>query len=94
MRVVTVARLNQPVGFTFTPAGRIVTIPLNTERAKCCKKIKQLSVARLLGQRGVQRRAHPAAHLAVPAARACARVDSGLGPERQLLPVRAGAVAA
>jgi ribose-phosphate pyrophosphokinase len=26
------------------------TIPLNTERAKCCKKIKQLSVARLLGQ--------------------------------------------
>src|SRR5256714_26673 len=26
------------------------TIPLMTERAKCCKKIKQLSVARLLGQ--------------------------------------------
>jgi ribose-phosphate pyrophosphokinase len=26
------------------------TIPLNSERAKCCKKIKQLSVARLLGQ--------------------------------------------
>jgi ribose-phosphate pyrophosphokinase len=26
------------------------TIPLSTERAKCCKKIKQLSVARLLGQ--------------------------------------------
>ena len=26
------------------------TIPLATERAKCCKKIKQLSVARLLGQ--------------------------------------------
>src|ERR687897_780746 len=26
------------------------TIPLHTERAKCCKKIKQLSVARLLGQ--------------------------------------------
>jgi ribose-phosphate pyrophosphokinase len=26
------------------------TIPLNTERAKGCKKIKQLSVARLLGQ--------------------------------------------
>jgi ribose-phosphate pyrophosphokinase len=26
------------------------TIPLTTERAKCCKKIKQLSVARLLGQ--------------------------------------------
>jgi ribose-phosphate pyrophosphokinase len=26
------------------------TIPLTTERARCCKKIKQLSVARLLGQ--------------------------------------------
>src|SRR3982750_4860510 len=26
------------------------TIPLTTERAKCCKKVKQLSVARLLGQ--------------------------------------------
>jgi ribose-phosphate pyrophosphokinase len=26
------------------------TIPLNNERARCCKKIKQLSVARLLGQ--------------------------------------------
>jgi ribose-phosphate pyrophosphokinase len=26
------------------------TIPLNTELARCCKKIKQLSVARLLGQ--------------------------------------------
>jgi ribose-phosphate pyrophosphokinase len=26
------------------------TIPLNSERARCCKKIKQLSVARLLGQ--------------------------------------------
>src|ERR671919_138978 len=26
------------------------TIPLNSERTKCCKKIKQLSVARLLGQ--------------------------------------------
>src|ERR687892_605638 len=26
------------------------TIPLNGEKAKCCKKIKQLSVARLLGQ--------------------------------------------
>jgi ribose-phosphate pyrophosphokinase len=26
------------------------TIPLNTERARCCKKVKQLSVARLLGQ--------------------------------------------
>jgi ribose-phosphate pyrophosphokinase len=26
------------------------TIPLNTERARCCKKIKQLSVARLLSQ--------------------------------------------
>jgi ribose-phosphate pyrophosphokinase len=26
------------------------TIPLNTEKARCCKKIKQLSVARLLGQ--------------------------------------------
>jgi ribose-phosphate pyrophosphokinase len=26
------------------------TIPLASERAKCCKKIKQLSVARLLGQ--------------------------------------------
>jgi ribose-phosphate pyrophosphokinase len=26
------------------------TIPLATERAKCCRKIKQLSVARLLGQ--------------------------------------------
>ena len=26
------------------------TIPLTTEKAKCCKKIKQLSVARLLGQ--------------------------------------------
>jgi ribose-phosphate pyrophosphokinase len=26
------------------------TIPLTTERAKCCRKIKQLSVARLLGQ--------------------------------------------
>ena len=26
------------------------TIPLHTERARCCKKIKQLSVARLLGQ--------------------------------------------
>jgi ribose-phosphate pyrophosphokinase len=26
------------------------TIPLATERSKCCKKIKQLSVARLLGQ--------------------------------------------
>src|SRR5215217_8032633 len=26
------------------------TIPLHTERAKCCKKIRQLSVARLLGQ--------------------------------------------
>jgi ribose-phosphate pyrophosphokinase len=26
------------------------TIPLNSERAKCCRKIKQLSVARLLGQ--------------------------------------------
>ena len=26
------------------------TIPLNTERARCCNKIKQLSVARLLGQ--------------------------------------------
>jgi ribose-phosphate pyrophosphokinase len=26
------------------------TIPLSTERAKCCRKIKQLSVARLLGQ--------------------------------------------
>ena len=26
------------------------TIPLNTERARCCQKIKQLSVARLLGQ--------------------------------------------
>jgi ribose-phosphate pyrophosphokinase len=26
------------------------TIPLSTERAKCCKKVKQLSVARLLGQ--------------------------------------------
>jgi ribose-phosphate pyrophosphokinase len=26
------------------------TIPLSTERAKCCPKIKQLSVARLLGQ--------------------------------------------
>ena len=26
------------------------TIPLMTERAKCCQKIKQLSVARLLGQ--------------------------------------------
>jgi ribose-phosphate pyrophosphokinase len=26
------------------------TIPLNSERVRCCKKIKQLSVARLLGQ--------------------------------------------
>jgi ribose-phosphate pyrophosphokinase len=26
------------------------TIPLNSEKARCCKKIKQLSVARLLGQ--------------------------------------------
>jgi ribose-phosphate pyrophosphokinase len=26
------------------------TIPLASERSKCCKKIKQLSVARLLGQ--------------------------------------------
>src|SRR5688500_16415151 len=26
------------------------TIPLNSERARCCKKIRQLSVARLLGQ--------------------------------------------
>ena len=26
------------------------TIPLQTEKARCCKKIKQLSVARLLGQ--------------------------------------------
>src|SRR5919198_226228 len=26
------------------------TIPLTTDKAKCCKKIKQLSVARLLGQ--------------------------------------------
>ena len=26
------------------------TIPLSTERARCCRKIKQLSVARLLGQ--------------------------------------------
>ncbi|MGH9313356.1 MAG: phosphoribosylpyrophosphate synthetase, partial [Vicinamibacterales bacterium] len=26
------------------------TIPLSAERSKCCKKIKQLSVARLLGQ--------------------------------------------
>ena len=26
------------------------TIPLNSEKAKCCKKIRQLSVARLLGQ--------------------------------------------
>jgi ribose-phosphate pyrophosphokinase len=26
------------------------TIPLHPERSKCCKKIKQLSVARLLGQ--------------------------------------------
>jgi len=26
------------------------TIPLHSERAKCCKKIRQLSVARLLGQ--------------------------------------------
>src|SRR3954469_19588769 len=26
------------------------TIPLMTERARCCKKVKQLSVARLLGQ--------------------------------------------
>jgi ribose-phosphate pyrophosphokinase len=26
------------------------TIPLNSERAKCCKKIKHLSEARLLGQ--------------------------------------------
>src|SRR5918999_6169536 len=26
------------------------TIPLNTEKARCCKKIRQLSVARLLGQ--------------------------------------------
>jgi len=26
------------------------TIPLSSERAKCCKKVKQLSVARLLGQ--------------------------------------------
>jgi ribose-phosphate pyrophosphokinase len=26
------------------------TIPLNSERARCCKKNKQLSVARLLGQ--------------------------------------------
>jgi ribose-phosphate pyrophosphokinase len=26
------------------------TIPLHTERAKCCRKIRQLSVARLLGQ--------------------------------------------
>ena len=26
------------------------TIPLATERARCCKKVKQLSVARLLGQ--------------------------------------------
>src|SRR4051794_5582327 len=26
------------------------TIPLTTEKAKCCKKVKQLSVARLLGQ--------------------------------------------
>jgi len=26
------------------------TIPLTTDRARCCKKIKQLSVARLLGQ--------------------------------------------
>ena len=26
------------------------TIPLNSERAKCCKKVRQLSVARLLGQ--------------------------------------------
>jgi ribose-phosphate pyrophosphokinase len=26
------------------------TIPLHTERARCCRKIKQLSVARLLGQ--------------------------------------------
>ena len=26
------------------------TIPLNSERARCCKKVKQLSVARLLGQ--------------------------------------------
>ncbi len=27
------------------------TIPLSTERARCCKKIEQLSVARLLGRR-------------------------------------------
>jgi ribose-phosphate pyrophosphokinase len=26
------------------------TIPLHSERAKCCPKIRQLSVARLLGQ--------------------------------------------
>jgi ribose-phosphate pyrophosphokinase len=26
------------------------TIPLHPERSKCCKKIRQLSVARLLGQ--------------------------------------------
>jgi ribose-phosphate pyrophosphokinase len=26
------------------------TIPLNSERARCCKKVRQLSVARLLGQ--------------------------------------------
>jgi ribose-phosphate pyrophosphokinase len=26
------------------------TIPLTTEKAKCCKKVKQLSVSRLLGQ--------------------------------------------
>jgi ribose-phosphate pyrophosphokinase len=26
------------------------TIPLDAEKARCCKKVKQLSVARLLGQ--------------------------------------------
>jgi len=36
-----------------SPIDQVVltnTIPLMTERAKCCTKIRQLSVARLLGQ--------------------------------------------
>src|SRR5512134_3920681 len=36
-----------------SPIDRMIvtnSVPLNSERARCCKKVKQLSVARLLGQ--------------------------------------------